>query len=152
MRPRRDDIVRYAYRSVGVPYKWGGDDLEHGVDCSGLARCVLQKFGLLPPGDFNSQMLYDHFKSVEASRWDSGNLLFFGKDTGHIVHVGICIGYLRMIEAAGGGSHITELATALSHEAFVTVSRIDRRSDYLTVVDPILYWERQAGGLFATDG
>jgi len=132
----RDDVVRYAYRFVGVPYKWGGDDLEHGVDCSGLIRCVLQRFDLLPSGDFNSQMLYDQYSSCEVEQFAPGNIVFFGRDTNRIHHVAICVDRKRMIEAAGGNAKTRTLGMALARKAAVVVSDINRRDDRVAIVDP----------------
>lgn len=132
----RDEMVRHAYKYRGVPYQWGGDYPETGVDCSGFARCMLQEFNLLPDGDYGAQALHDHYRDYRTRRMKPGNLIFFGDTDTSITHVGILIDHMRMIDASGGSSLSSTLATALSRDAKVGVTRIDSRYNPVAVVDP----------------
>jgi cell wall-associated NlpC family hydrolase len=132
----RDEMVRYAYKYRGVPYQWGGDYPETGVDCSGYARCMLQEFDLLPDGDFGAQALFDHFREYRTRRMQPGNLIFFGDNDSSITHVGILVDHMRMIDASGGSSLSGTLATALSRDAKVGVTMIESRKNPAAVVDP----------------
>lgn len=132
----RDQLVRHAYKYRGVPYQWGGDYPETGVDCSGFARCMLQEFDLLPEGDFGAQALFDRYRIYATRRMKPGNLVFFGKNDTSITHVGILIDHMRMIDASGGISLSSTLATALSRNAKVDVTMVDSRNNLVAVVDP----------------
>ncbi|MBQ8627007.1 MAG: C40 family peptidase [Agathobacter sp.] len=40
-----EDIVAYALQFVGNPYKWGGNSLTEGCDCSGFVNLIYKHFG-----------------------------------------------------------------------------------------------------------
>lgn len=42
-------VVDYACRFIGTPYKWGGSSLTKGVDCSGFVMSVYAHFGIYLP-------------------------------------------------------------------------------------------------------
>jgi hypothetical protein len=133
---QRDEMIRYAYMHRGVPYQWGGDGLSTGLDCSGFVRCVLQEFELLPDGDYDAQMLLEHYSDYKTRRMKPGNLIFFGDDDSSITHVGILIDHMRMIDASKGNSRTKSLGTALSRGAGVRVAMLNSRANRVAVVDP----------------
>lgn len=129
-------IVAEARTWLDTPYIWGGQS-RAGVDCSGFVQCVLSKFGLDPPEDQTAQGLHDHFASQEGVTKDvrsPGALVFFGKDTKHISHVGFVLDESYMIEAAGGNSLCRTVEDALQKNAKVKISRIDRRNDLAAII------------------
>ena len=149
MGQKRDQLLRYAYQSIGVPYQWGGDDLRLGIDCSGFARLVLQKFDLLPAGDYSSQMLFDYFqeRGVQTKELRPGNVIFFGRSAwqnngtiycNKVRHVALVIDHCYMIEVGGGNSLTRSLASALANHACVKVSRLIKRSDKVAIIDPFM--------------
>lgn len=42
-------LVQEAQKHLGRPYRWGGNDVTHGVDCSGFTWSVYQRCGLHVP-------------------------------------------------------------------------------------------------------
>ena len=83
----RQDIVKYASRFIGVPYKFGGASPQ-GFDCSGFTSYVLNKFGYAIPRTSGGQAALGRaisFKDVKP-----GDLVFFGKGK-HIEHVAIVV-------------------------------------------------------------
>jgi len=134
----RNQFLLLAYSKRGIPYQWGMDSLELGCDCSGFVRLVLQQFQLIPPGDYSSQMLYDHFSGSKkiVDEVKPGCLLFFGRGTKKISHVALAIDGGRMLEAAGGSHKTDTLGAALEADACVRDSRIGRRYDLVAVADP----------------
>ncbi len=133
---QRDEMIRHAYKHHGVPYQWGGDGLSTGLDCSGFVRCVLQEFELLPDGDYDAQMLLEHYSDYKTRRMKPGNLIFFGDNDSSITHVGILIDHMRMIDASKGNSRTKSLGTALSRGAGVRVAMLNSRANRVAVVDP----------------
>jgi len=149
---KRDDMLRYAYQFVGVPYKYGGNDLATGVDCSGLVNGVLRHFDLVPQRDHAAQWLYWYFTGQRdkyegevghdpGDIWNRttkarkpGNIVFFGRH--RVSHVAFIVDHCDMLEAAGGDSSTKALAYALTLDAKVKVSRINRRTDFHSIVDP----------------
>ncbi len=45
----RRDLVEFAGRFVGCPYRYGGDSLTGGIDCSGFVHAIYQHFGYSVP-------------------------------------------------------------------------------------------------------
>ena len=45
----RRNLVEYAERFVGCPYRYGGDSLTEGIDCSGFVHAVYLHFGCSVP-------------------------------------------------------------------------------------------------------
>lgn len=136
-------MERYAWKLVGVPYLWGGDDTIYGFDCSGLTQEILASVGEDPPGDQTAQALYDYFKSrARFNVTELGSLAFYGKSLHHVSHVGFIINALCFIEAGGGDASVTSLAQAAIANAFVRPRPVKRRKDLLVVLRPVYNFER----------
>lgn len=131
-------LEQYALSFLGKPYIWGGDD-PSGFDCSGLIIELLQSCGLLPHKfDTTSQGLHDRFleNGISSSK-GFGSLVFFGKSTTQITHVGFMIDNgFRMIEAGGGGKHIKTTQDAIDHNAFIRIRPIKMRRDLVAIIKP----------------
>lgn len=91
-------IVETALRFRGTPYVWGGLSTQ-GIDCSGLVYVVYRAHGYLLPRDADQQYLVG--AEVQRADLQPGDLVFFGKDEQHIVHVGISLGQERYVDASG---------------------------------------------------
>lgn len=88
----------------GTPYKWGGNSLVNGVDCSGLVQQVYAKLGVKLP-----RTTYEQAKSGQMIHGVQnalpGDLIFY--NTGRLdpngigtnSHVGIYVGNGKVIEA-----------------------------------------------------
>lgn len=102
-----NEIIKTAKKFLGVPYLWGGTSPK-GMDCSGFTKTVFFLNGVLLARDASQQELYG--ESVDVTNgYDNlkrGDLLFFGPEPEpgkpqRITHVGIYIGDLEFIHAAG---------------------------------------------------
>jgi len=128
-------LIQYAFSFLHQPYKWGGDD-PTGFDCSGLVQEILKSVGADPPGDQTAHELFKFFQKYGTPCGATpGALAFFGTPQ-KIKHVGFCIDHIRMIDAAGGGPKVETLSDAAQHNAFVKLSLIERRPDFLTCYKP----------------
>ena len=80
-------------------------------DCSGLPTYILMKMGLLG-SDTNAQGLYNICKlsnyNKPCSEAQPGDLLFRGNTNKSIVHVGVYIGDMKVIEAKGRAYGVCE--------------------------------------------
>ncbi len=128
----------YAFKLVGTPYVWAGDDPMKGFDCSGLVIELLKSTGLLPPKfDTTAQGLFNKFiQNGEGSIAGFGSLVFFGKSTNKITHIGFMLDSYRMLEAGGGGSRTLTEADAIKHNAFVRIRPIYTRGDLVAIIKP----------------
>ncbi len=84
---RRDSIIAYAQKFIGVPYQWGGTD-PNGFDCSGFTKYVMEKYDVDLPRIAGDQ--YTAGKRVDMKKATKGDLVFFGKKN-NVQHVGIVV-------------------------------------------------------------
>ncbi|MDD2540754.1 MAG: NlpC/P60 family protein [Desulfuromonadaceae bacterium] len=96
--------ARTAERFVGIPYRWGGNNVVDGMDCSGFVRAVYNLCGLSIP-----RTSRDQFKSGDSVAKDDlqdGDLVFFGSSVDNINHVGIYVGGGKFVHAPRQGEEI----------------------------------------------
>lgn len=86
-----------AERFVGVPYRWGGDNVVEGMDCSGFVKAVFYLIGLNIPR--TSQEQFNAGTELSKEDIQPGDLVFFGKGSRKITHVGMYLGDHRFVHA-----------------------------------------------------
>jgi len=96
--------ARTAERFVGIPYRWGGDTVVDGLDCSGFVRAVYNLCGVNIPRTSREQ--YKTGESVSKSELKDGDLVFFGSSASKINHVGIYVGNDKFVHAPRRGEDI----------------------------------------------
>ncbi|MBW4055623.1 MAG: peptidoglycan-binding protein [Proteobacteria bacterium] len=105
--------ARTAERFVGIPYRWGGNNVVDGMDCSGFVRAVYNLCGLSIP-----RTSRDQFKSGDSVAKDDlrdGDLVFFGSSVDSINHVGIYVGGGKFVHAPRQGEEIRVTAVNESY-------------------------------------
>lgn len=97
---KRNEIVEYAKKQIGVPYVWAGND-PTGFDCSGFTSYVMKEFDKTIPRRAIDQE--KNSKKVKQKNAQKGDLVFFDNGSG-ISHVGMIISEkgepLQMIHAS----------------------------------------------------
>lgn len=96
--------ARTAERFVGIPYRWGGENVVDGMDCSGFVRAVYNLCGVNIPRTSAEQ-----FRAGEKVGRDDlvdGDLVFFGASSDKINHVGIYVGNGKFVHAPRRGEEI----------------------------------------------
>ena len=129
--PDAEILYDLAMEMVGLPYRWGGDDMLDGFDCSGLVLELYQSVGILPRGvDMNAAGLWQFpgFERLPQNEVSFGTLVFFG-DVKAPTHVGFCLNDRLMLEAGSGDSKTVDRATAAKQNAYVRVRPISNRKD-----------------------
>lgn len=96
--------ARTAERFVGIPYRWGGDTVVDGMDCSGFARAVYNLCGVTIPRTSREQ--FRAGDSVARPELKEGDLVFFGDSPSQVNHVGIYVGGGRFVHAPRRGDDI----------------------------------------------
>lgn len=96
--------ARTAERFVGIPYRWGGDTVVDGMDCSGFVRAVYNLCGVNIPRTSREQ--YRVGDAVGRDELKDGDLVFFGASPDEINHVGIFVGNGRFVHAPRRGDDI----------------------------------------------
>lgn len=120
------DIVDYLKQFIGTPYKWGGNSLTSGVDCSGMVQQAYQHFGLSVSRTTYNQI--GQGKAVGMKDLAPGDMIFFDTDKGTSGpdHVGIYIGNGQFIHAPrpGKGIEISNLKSGYYQDLFMGGRRI----------------------------
>lgn len=96
--------ARTAERFVGIPYRWGGENVVDGMDCSGFARAVYNLCGVNIPRTSSEQ--FKAGENVSKEELQDGDLVFFGESASRINHVGIYVGDNRFVHAPRRGDDI----------------------------------------------
>ncbi|KMZ11979.1 Cell wall-associated hydrolase (invasion-associated protein) [Candidatus Burkholderia humilis] len=118
----REEISIQAMALVGVPYRWGGNTLDAGFDCSGLVRYVVDRAASVNLPRTTADMS-GRGESIEPDEIAPGDLIFFNTTGRAHSHVGIYVGKLRFVNAPSTGGTV--------------------RLDYLT--NP--YWAKRFDGI-----
>jgi cell wall-associated NlpC family hydrolase len=95
-----NEVVRYAKRFLGVPYRWGGMSPRNGFDCSGLVAFVYRHFGISLPHYSGAQ--FARGRHVLRAKLRPGDLVFFSG----LEHVGLYVGHGRFIHAPHAGARV----------------------------------------------
>jgi peptidoglycan endopeptidase LytE len=111
------DVVAYAKKFIGIPYKYGGSSPKTGFDCSGFTSYVYKHFGVKLPRSSRDQLKVG--TSVSRSNLKPGDLVLFGNP---VHHVGIYVGNDQYIHAPRTGEKIK--ISKLSGRKFYYARRI----------------------------
>jgi cell wall-associated NlpC family hydrolase len=98
-----DEVAVRAISLVGVPYRYGGADLD-GFDCSGLVYFIYRDLGLDVPRTAADQQR--SAVMIERRRLQPGDLVFFRTRGRRISHVGVYVGEDRFVHAPQTGKTI----------------------------------------------
>lgn len=102
---RAGELVIHALALIGVKYKWGGNDPEAGLDCSGLVSHVFNEVtGIVLPRDSRSMSKVG--AAVDKTELQPGDLVFFNTLRKPFSHVGIYIGEDRFVHAPRRGREV----------------------------------------------
>lgn len=118
-------LVSTAIGLIGVPYRFGGQSAETGLDCSGLVRTVYQQtVGLVLP-----RRAVEQARATETIRKDDlrpGDLVFFNTMRRAFSHVGIYLGEGKFIHAprAGQAVRVEDMNQAYWKRRFNGASRV----------------------------
>lgn len=95
-------IASYAQQFVGNPYRYGGNSLTNGIDCSGFTQQIYAKFGYGISRTSSSQA--GNGVRVSTSSLQPGDLVFYGNGGG-INHVALYIGGGQVVHASNSAPY-----------------------------------------------
>jgi cell wall-associated NlpC family hydrolase len=100
-------IVNRAHELLETPYRWGGNSVSQGFDCSGLMVYLFQSEAGVRLPRTTSAMHNVMVKSLSRKNLRPGDLVFFKINRrGRINHVGLYIGKNKFIHAPRRGKKI----------------------------------------------
>lgn len=103
-------LVAFAHTLLNVPYRYGGNTPETGLDCSGFIGYVFrQSMGLTLPRRVVEISRMGH--AIERKALLPGDLVFFNTRGARNSHAGIYIGNDQFIHSpsSGGRVHIVDM-------------------------------------------
>jgi gamma-D-glutamyl-L-lysine dipeptidyl-peptidase len=99
--PKAETALTLALEMMGFPYLWGGASSK-AIDCSGFVKLVYYMQGIILARDASQQARYGEIIDFsDRNNLQPGDLLFFGKSSDHITHMGIYISDGDFIHASG---------------------------------------------------
>lgn len=110
-------IVQYAKQFIGNPYKWGGNSLTAGTDCSGFIHLVYANFGINVPRQSTAlQNVGTAIASINEAK--AGDIICYPN------HVALFEGDgLKIVHAKNRASGITE-DNATYNKNIITIRRV----------------------------
>lgn len=94
----KEDLVAFSQKFLGLPYTWGGRS-SFGYDCSGFVQMLYDHIGIHLLSEAKQQILDNRFRVIELNELEPGDLIFFGRSSQRITHVGMFIGNGEFIHA-----------------------------------------------------
>ncbi len=113
---------------LGVKYVYGGEDLNRGVDCSGLIWAIVRRdYGISLPRSAKDLSNTDRGIEVDYDDLQPGDMVFFHTTRPGISHVGVYMGSGKFVHAssAKGKVCIGRMDTGYYNERFIKALRLD---------------------------
>lgn len=93
--PAVQNMLDYSFNYIGTPYRWGGNDLERGIDCSGFVKQLFGKIGVSLPRTAAEQALVGARVERLEDLQPGDRLYFWDSKRRKIGHTGIFLGFFQ---------------------------------------------------------
>ena len=110
------DVVNYAKKFLGNPYKYGGKSLTNGTDCSGFVLSVYKEFGYNLPHSSDAQKNVGT-KVDNLSKAKPGDIICYSG------HVAIYMGNNKIIHASTYKTGI-KISNNASYKKILAIRRL----------------------------
>ncbi|MDA2920412.1 LysM peptidoglycan-binding domain-containing protein [Desulfobacterota bacterium AH_259_B03_O07] len=101
----KDRVIKIAKQFLGVPYRFGGNSLRTGLDCSAYVKEVYGILDIYLPR--TARDIYKVGRYVKKNQLSIGDLVFFRTYARYPSHVGIYIGNDKFIHASSKSRKVT---------------------------------------------
>lgn len=111
-----DEVISYALRFVGNPYRWGGTSLTNGADCSGYIMSIYRHFGKsLPHSSRAMRGCGTRVSSLRKAK--PGDIICYNG------HVALYMGNNKIVHASNPRDGI-KISSNASYRPIITIRRI----------------------------
>lgn len=121
-----DNMLFYALTLIGAKYKYGGDSIDAGFDCSGYVRHVFATVSSmeLPRTSYAMAKLG---VAVTRAALQPGDLVFYNTRGPRHSHVGIYLGEGRFVHAPSSGKEveIVDMAARYWRQRYNSARRLE---------------------------
>ena len=115
-----EQVVAFAERQVGVPYRWGGISRRTGFDCSGLVYAAYRSIGRTLPHSTWGQLALG--RPVRFGRLRPGDLVF----TNGGGHVQLVVSKRAAVSAPHSGARVAYVSLSSLRGGFAGARRLLR--------------------------
>lgn len=88
-------MLEQSFNYIGTPYKWGGNSLTGGIDCSGFVKELYEGLGVNLPRTARQQAKVGQPVERLEDLQPGDRLYFWDKKRGYIGHTGIFLGFFQ---------------------------------------------------------
>lgn len=99
-------IVRMGLQYLGTPYKWGGNSLTGGIDCSGFVQQLFRAHGISLPRTAQEQSAYGMAIDTVDQLQVGDRLYFTDSARARITHTGIYMGNGYFLHSSSGNGGV----------------------------------------------
>ncbi len=121
-----DNVIDRAHELLGTPYKWGGNSVEQGFDCSSFLVYLFKTEANIQIPRTTAQMHRSKAATIKRSALRPGDAVFFkGNGQGQVSHVGLYIGEGKFIHSprTGKSIRIDSLSNSYWNRHYTTAKR-----------------------------
>ncbi|PRA30874.1 C40 family peptidase [Pseudomonas poae] len=121
-----DNVVDRAHELLGTPYKWGGNSVEQGFDCSSFLVYLFKTEANIQIPRTTAAMHRSTATTIQRNALKPGDAVFFkGNGRGQVSHVGLYIGEGKFIHSprAGKNVRIDSLSNSYWNKNYTTAKR-----------------------------
>lgn len=109
-------VIDYAKKFVGNPYRWGGESLTKGADCSGFVKSVYRHFGKkLPHSSYSQRKVGKKVSSLKKAK--AGDIICYSG------HVALYMGKNKIVHASNPRTGI-KISSNARYRKIVAIRRI----------------------------
>lgn len=99
-------VIQEAQRYLGTPYRWGGNDLRGGIDCSGFVQQLFSMYGVSLPRTAQEQSFVGEMVTSLDQLQAGDRLYFTDSKRERITHTGIYMGNGSFIHSSSGNGGV----------------------------------------------
>jgi cell wall-associated NlpC family hydrolase len=89
------DMLAFGHKFIGTPYRWGGNSLTRGIDCSAFVQQIFKRIGVSLPRTAAEQARVGQKISDVRQLRPGDRLYFWDKKRGKIGHTGVFMGFFE---------------------------------------------------------